>query len=492
MSRFSPSLADKLSKIKLGNLVKNANLNNLDNWLTVLATNVQVVNNVASFTATAQYGQIKQNLGNSIAGHKYFIAALVQTSSSLVWFDLDKVSSGAIIARQFHTGSGNFELLSMIAEPTTSEAMNIRVCDSRTSGFNTVSVKQIMCIDLTTPFGIANEPTAKEDVQNLIEDNNSDQLFFESALTTNIAIIDNFSKDNVLFPLYISKTEDVIDTISKYNDTKDLRVRFKKTGNNLIFNFAGVYLIDNKSPRVIPDTTIGTALVTMGTDWLSPYIVLATANIDGDDPSSQGFTGGNHGYNSDGTGSATGRTTDIQLYVDGRKYETFSGYANYIDIYWSNRVQASNIKKIDGTGREVLQENFHLHYDGYKFEIDCNIEFLEAVNLIRYYGFSCSNTAWNGYVFYHNSANKQWNVGTIDSVSGDKNCNLVTLKKAPNYLDIVIDSNLGLGNKEYLSSGNGCFTKDYSKTYFYLVDSSTGLSANDVVSYRGYYRFYNK
>jgi len=295
----------------------------------------------------------------------------------------------------------------------------------------------------------------------------------------------------ITYPLFVNKSGNIIDVISKYSDTQDMRISFNNTGNNQIFNFAGIYLINNAGVTTSDDYAGGVSMETIGTDWLSPHVILAVNNIDGDLPASTNFTGGNHAYNEDATGSHTGRTTIVELYVDGRKQTSFSGYANYIDLYWSNNVQASNTKKADGTGREVLTENYHAHYDGFKWDVDCNIQFLEDVTWKIYYGLQCSNDAWNDFVFYHSSPNRKWNVGTDNSTSGSTTCNLVTLKKDANYLDIGLDSAMGLGNREFLTSGDACFTKSYAKTYFNLV-KETSILSGDTVSYAGFYRFYNK
>ena len=74
------------------------------------------------------------------------------------------------------------------------------------------------------------------------------------------------------------------------------------------------------------------------------------------------FTGGNHDYLNGSGGSATGRTESVTLKVNGKEVDgDYEGYADEIDIYWTNYIQANNTKKEDGSGREVLKEMYHIN-----------------------------------------------------------------------------------------------------------------------------------
>jgi chromosome segregation ATPase len=102
-------------------------------------------------------------------------------------------------------------------------------------------------------------------------------------------------------------------------------------------------------------------------------MVRATENADGDDIESTYFTGGNHQYNNQGSGSsATARSLSLRFFVDGREVMSEKGYANKIEIRWTNNVQGYNTRKADGTGREILQERHRLIFNG--------IEWTETTN----------------------------------------------------------------------------------------------------------------
>jgi hypothetical protein len=481
----------KVSYASLGNMLSNSTFVDTSVWIPTLST-WSVSGNVATFTATASLGQLKQVLLSSISSHVYYVKADVQAATNNAKLHLYNSGTGSPYATVLHSGSGNFEKLSAVVTVNEVATLAARVIDYSSSGWTPISIKNFIVSDLTAIFGAGNEPSLS-DYETMIKNNNGGTLSIPSSITTNTILgkVYPVAIPTITYPLFVNQSGNMIDVITKYSDTQDLRVNLNNNGNNNIFNFAGLYLIPNTTNTTSNSYSGGSALVTIGTDWLGPHVILAVNNINGDLPSSTDFTGGNHGYNPDATGSHTGRTTLVELYVDGRKTTNFSGYANYVDIYWSNNVQASNTKKADGTGREVLTENYHLHYDGFKWEIDCHIQFLEDVNWQTYYGLQCSNGPWNDSIFYHSSSNRKWNVGTIDSTSGTKTTNLVTLKKGNDRLDMGIDNNIGIGDRSFLFSGDGSFTKSYSKTYFNLI-ASKSLQSGDTVSYKGFYRFYNK
>lgn len=137
----------------ISNIIINGNfVNGTANWSTDKLTSFAVTNKEASFVASAQSGNIYQApIGGSIVGNKYYIVAEVQTLSS-------SVSLGFGTYSVAHTGSGNYEKITFqYTAVGTGHAVNVK--DNRTSGWDTVKVKNVMVIDLTTEFGTGNEPT---------------------------------------------------------------------------------------------------------------------------------------------------------------------------------------------------------------------------------------------------------------------------------------------------------------------------------------------
>lgn len=352
-----------------------------------------------------------------------------------------------------------------------------------------------MLVDLTEVYGAGNEPT-KDEFESMIRNQNNGNDFFTDILITNLIkgeLLNPPSSESVKPPLYISFENELLNVITKYNDTKDLRVKMQKRGANNLFEFSGFYLINNLEQDTSPSPTSGAKLFEVGSDFFAPYQINAINNIDGDDLGGTDFTGGNHAYDGGSTGSPTARTVDLQVFVDGRKVTNFKGYASFVDIYWSNRIQASNTKKADGTGREVLQENIHLYYDGNKWHIDNTIEFLEKLKWQVHYGLQAQTLPWNSKIFYHNADNRKWNDASTSSNSISKDCNKVTLYKDDNRLDIELELD-GLGKKQFNTNQNyGAFVSSGGKVYFNLVNSGTTiLDAGDTFSFRGAYKFYSK
>lgn len=312
----------------------------------------------------------------------------------------------------------------------------------------------------------------------------------DDAIADNAALL----AEKVQYPIYVNIQNEVINMIAKYNKIEDIRIKMNKKGVNNIFDFSFMFKVPNSTEKVSNDISGLTAFNTNSSDWFSPYKVAAVANIDGDDTLNEYFTGGNHGYDNTGNisgNSPTGRTSSLKFVVDGREVTEFDGYCNFVDIYWSNRVQAYNTRKADGTGREILQENYHLHYDGHKFEIRNTIEFLESATWKSYYGLEVQRTAWKEKLLYRSSANRKWNDGSLSSNSTDKNCNIVTLYNGTDYLDVSVDENIGLGRKTLLTTSSYNSFSSTSKTYFWLVDGSQTVEAGDIFTLEGYYRFYS-
>lgn len=160
--------------------------------------------------------------------------------------------------------------------------------------------------------------------------------------------------------------------------------------------------IPNDSKNYLDGTTI---ISQGGTDWISPYIVHAVNNADGDFPSTSTnyFTGGFHGYKQLSAGvSATAKTISVSVYADGMKVNPGSSIeGKTIQIQWENLVQASNTEKEDGTGRCVLEEIVTCTMDFHK-RVDVSIETiaLEDIDIKKHYALQCSNGGFKGSVTY--------------------------------------------------------------------------------------------
>lgn len=231
-----------------------------------------------------------------------------------------------------------------------------------------------------------------------------------------------------------------------------------------------------------------------GSEFFGPYIVRAINNTNGDLPDSLSFTGGSHAYsgNTEGETSATGRSVVTSILIDGIRQSEYSGYCNTIDIYWTNYIQATNTKKENGSGREVLKEDYHLHFDGSNFEIENDITALEELEIVRYYGLQIAHGVSNydytiSYIGSH--TNTIYEKG--NSKSADTYCQEIYIKRK----DLPVECRFGLYpiglGTFYCNHWYSAFDTDYGKSYFFMVnsDEKCRMVQNQQVNFKGYYKF---
>ena len=330
----------------------------------------------------------------------------------------------------------------------------------------------------------------------LFDLNNIDYAYRKYGKSTSVRNIDDVS-----FPIYFDVENGVVNIVSKYGNNKDIRFVINKKGPNNLYDFDKIYKIDNASKD--PDRNIyrGDLFVNNITDFFGPYKVVALENIDGDNKNGDSykniFTGGNHDYNNTGIGGeglATARNLDFKCCVNGKQYTDFRGYCNFIDLYWTNRIQAQNTTKIDGTGREVLEEKIHLHFDGYKFTVDNEITALEDVGIQTYYGLQAYVSPFNpANVFFRGSlVNRGVNTSVgSGSNSGDLNCNSVICESSTDRIEMnMLNYDLG---KFLISGGTYSAHASSNKIYYDLINTSSdrrfSLNTNEKICYKGEYIF---
>ena len=204
------------------------------------------------------------------------------------------------------------------------------------------------------------------------------------------------------------------------------------------------------------------------------------SNIDGDDLIHNTYTGGGHQYNNTTSGSTkTARLVSLKFYVDNRIVEDDEeGTANVIKMKWTNRIQATNTKKSDGTGREVLEETITLTFDGKEWKMFNEILPLEDISVHNYYGYqfngiktSPQSTNPFGNWKYVNSTNRELNA----EASGNKDVKAIIAYGNSIQLSMILDESIDLGKRDMLFnvSTGGAFRSD-EKCYFRIVNSISG------------------
>ena len=284
---------------------------------------------------------------------------------------------------------------------------------------------------------------------------------------------------------------DVVKVAGNYSSDADILVTLKKKGGNNIFDFWQFATFERgKKIEHLLDTDL-TGIQTVGTDWHAPFIVKAINNADGDMPDSYAFTGGNHEYTNTGSGgTATGRTSMIKVYADNREVGNGSGICCKLEIKWTNYVQATNTKKEDGTGREVLIENHVLSFDGVEWKTYVEIVPLEDIRIITWYGLQASgvSTIYKS-IRYVGATNRLLYDGSVErSTCGDNKTIKVVCGGERHKIEIEIDPTLDVGDRRYYNGVEGIFSEKYGKIYFNVVSGAV-FEKDCMYCLRGKYRF---
>lgn len=139
------------------NLVVNGDFRNgTTGWEVSNVSGFTVINGIAEFTPTNRYGRLQQTVNNPNGIlDKWYLRALVKPDKSKVALSFQ----GAIL--QYHSGSGNYEVLSGL-RTTTFLTPLVQTQEYDTSGFTKIYVDNVMVINLTATFGAGNEPTKEQ------------------------------------------------------------------------------------------------------------------------------------------------------------------------------------------------------------------------------------------------------------------------------------------------------------------------------------------
>ena len=288
--------------------------------------------------------------------------------------------------------------------------------------------------------------------------------------------------------------ENGIMIVSKCGE-KDFAIELAKKGGNGLFDFYRFGEINNSTYLPSIDFDNISILKTSGTDWHCPYIVKAINNIDGDNKSSDGdynnyFTGGNHQYNNQGAGSTpTARAGGVEYFINGKKMIDGYGYGNTLEIRWSNYVQGYNTTKVDGTGREILQENHVMMYDGVTWDTHIELIPLEDIVIERCYGLQADiSNIFNLNVKYIGGSNRKIYKANISSDCGSGKANKMILNGDVYCISMEIDEKYDMGGFENFNTPFA-FVTSYGKSYFNLIKPMTMLQ-NDRYYFKGKYRFF--
>ena len=206
------------------------------------------------------------------------------------------------------------------------------------------------------------------------------------------------------------------------------------------------------------------ATTTITTDLIpAPYIVNAVSNANGDRVN-EGFTGGNHQWNNQASGSTpTAEEISLVFYADDTVFESGTVNCSQFKIVETNRVQANNTCLEAGSGRNVLEEKITYIFDGYTLKITNEITPLEDIIIKRYYGVQLAGSL--SYNFYSDIIYTQANFQSVPTtplkIVGNSGISAHLIKE-------------GLGTLDYnFNSNNYKVNYGTNKAYYWLIDNNT-------------------
>lgn len=307
-------------------------------------------------------------------------------------------------------------------------------------------------------------------------------------------IKEGFSFANYKAPkMFYCASGDEIIINSHYNSTEDLCVELRKhkTGNN-IFDFHKFGLISNTGMFPSNHVSADEYFMENETDMHSPFIMRAVNNGNGDTPDTAYFTGGAHQTNNSNSGGAvTGRTSSVKFYADNKEVNG-SGYCDVIRIEWTNLIQGYNTTKANGNGREILQENHILEFDGITWKSHVELVPLEDIVINTYYGLQCicTNTHYKN-IKYVGGTNRKVNSGMgVSSSSGSLDTTEMIAYGDKHKLIMGIDITCDLGKRTMQNEATkGMFVESYGKGYCGIIKGDNTMKAGDHYHLKGYYKF---
>lgn len=147
--------------------VRNGNFANTDYW-TAESSAFSVSSNVATFTASSQYGSIKQSLYGLKGGHKYALFAMVRTTTAT---DSVAINLFRNLSHQvFTAASTEWQAMKSLIEIETDGNGTLYVTDNRAADWDAVYVRDVVIVDVTDAIPTDTPTSADDDrVQQLIQ-----------------------------------------------------------------------------------------------------------------------------------------------------------------------------------------------------------------------------------------------------------------------------------------------------------------------------------
>jgi len=262
-------------------------------------------------------------------------------------------------------------------------------------------------------------------------------------------------------------------------DDFQMDINFDSCGINNLFSIKEIGLKMNES----------TTLIKSYTDWIGPYIV----RFDGESDSSisEHFTGGWHGFGDGESVDITARTTNYEIYADGKQViGSTSGKADEIVISVTNEIMGYN------TAEFVLEETVTYKIYDSTISVEVEIKALNDISILRYFGLQTQNSNFEKITYIYNDGSSISGSCNESNSSGPKSDTLrvnqfiLSSENHPFTLRAWI-LNESLASFEYVSDDQPyAFTQDYGKSYFHLINGTpVQMKVDEKVFWKGGYSF---
>ena len=162
---------------------------------------------------------------------------------------------------------------------------------------------------------------------------------------------------------------------------------------------------------------------------------------------------------------------------------------NEVKIIVKNRVNGYNTCKVDGTGRDILEETVTYTITQGRIDVTNVIEALENIEIVELYGIQTENkVTWADNVTFYSDISKTFDFSSNQDFYSK--CDRFTVKGGENYLTAFM-KNTGLGNRNYVDvSSFYAWSRTYGKAYFNLVKNKVlALETGQKTYYQGGYIF---
>lgn len=244
--------------------------------------------------------------------------------------------------------------------------------------------------------------------------------------------------------------------------------------------------IEDSSQETVPVLTA----FQLGTDWVGPYIVEDLKNgVSSEEPS---FTGGWHGKTVEEKELGTATLESVKILMDG--VVALPGQS-----YVGEEVVVEAIHLINGfdTDYPVIKEKVTYRIYDRTVVVSVEGEALSDISIMKYYGLQSQNGLWKGDVLYvyEDGSSESYSQETSSHSKTKKDLQLgkvsVVSLEGDHVLEMFLNHSEGLGDLDHIGENEPqCFTQDYGKTYFNLINGKNLiLVSGERYSWEGSYVF---